>query len=181
MNKLYFSFLSLCMGMPLWAADFSGSIAHVSNDNNTIIVTDCLLNPTTQHIWQWLWMLRPSRPTYPNLPAILTAECQQAFLLVNRPRLWTRNCYSGPVCFIRNDKPPPQGVASFTLCASKCRNLQLYLIGWDIYDPVSFPFQIRHLWVSDCPEKRWDSSLHTDDENSFILPLSPAYQLGDIL
>ena len=40
MNKLYFSFLSLCMGMPLWAADFSGSIAHVSNDNNTIIVTE---------------------------------------------------------------------------------------------------------------------------------------------
>lgn len=40
MNKLYFSFLSLCMGMPLSAADFSGSIAHVSNDNNTIIVTE---------------------------------------------------------------------------------------------------------------------------------------------
>lgn len=40
MNKLYFSFLSLCIGMPLWEADFSGSIAHVSNDNNTIIVTE---------------------------------------------------------------------------------------------------------------------------------------------
>ena len=40
MNKLFLSFLVPWMSMPLWSADFTGSIAHVSSDNHTIIVTE---------------------------------------------------------------------------------------------------------------------------------------------